>query len=77
MHSSKHRNTLQLRLSAVHYMLAAVVFTIYGIQVCPLLETLTLIHLVSPILVALIGRYLWFNFIVRNPSEPCRITADT
>ena len=69
MYSSNHKNPLQLRLSAAHYMIAAVVFAIYGIQVCPLLETLTLIHLVSPILIALIGRYLWLNFVVRTPSE--------
>lgn len=37
----------------LHYLAAALVLGIYGVQVCPFLETLSLIQLVLPILVAL------------------------
>jgi len=69
MGSSNHRNALQLKSSSVHYIVAAIVFAIYGIQVCPVLEALTLIHLVAPILIALVGRHLVLNFVVRNVSD--------
>lgn len=51
----------QLMTSSAHYLIAAAIFAIYGVQVCPLLETLTFFHLVAPIIGALILRYLLFN----------------
>ena len=66
--SSSDKNALQLTSSSVHYAIAAIVFAIYGIQVCPFLEALTLTHLVVPIILALIGRHLLLNPIVLRPS---------
>lgn len=68
MNSSNNKNAPQLILSSVHYVIAAIVFSIYGIQVCPLLEILTLTHLVLPIIIALLARYLLLNTVVRGMS---------
>lgn len=44
--------------SAIHYLLATTVLTVYGGQVCPFLDSLTLAELLGPILVALALQYL-------------------
>jgi HD-GYP domain-containing protein (c-di-GMP phosphodiesterase class II) len=44
--------------STIHYSLAAIALTIYGGQVCPFLETLTLAQLLGPILTMLALQYL-------------------
>jgi len=43
--------------TAVHYSSASVILAIYGVQVCPFLETLTPAQLVVPILVALLIQF--------------------
>jgi len=47
-----------------HYGLAAVLFTVYGVQVCPLLETISPFQLALPILIAWIARCLLLRNIV-------------
>lgn len=42
--------------TAIHYLLAMTLFAVYGIQVCPFLDTLTPLQLLLPILVAFIGQ---------------------
>jgi len=56
-------------LSGIHYILATVTFTVYATQVCPLLETLTLIHLASPLILALIVRILFCDSVVGDSSN--------
>ncbi len=58
----------QIILSSIHYGVASVVFAIYGTQVCPLLESLTLMHLALPVMIALLGRFLLLNLILSPVS---------
>jgi len=50
------------RCAALHYLSAIVILTVYGVQVCPFLETLTVLQLLPPILLA-----LGAQFILRGP----------
>jgi len=68
MDDGSGRDAHQFTSSSVHYGVAAIVFAIYGIQVCPLLETLTPIHLGLPIIIALIVRHFLLNPVVRKIS---------
>lgn len=68
MVKSHSRDVHQFTASSVHYGIAAIVFTVYGIQVCPLLETLSPIHLALPIIIALIGRHFLLYPIIRQIS---------
>ncbi len=44
--------------ATVHYLLAMVLFSIYGIQVCPFLESLTALQLLLPILMTFVLQWL-------------------
>lgn len=41
----------------LHYLAAALILGVYGVQVCPFLETLSVVQLVTPILVVLAVQY--------------------
>lgn len=47
----------------IHYLTAIVIMAVYGVQVCPFLETLSGPQLVLPILVALVGQFLLRGFL--------------
>lgn len=57
------------RRVAAHYLLAALAFTIYGSEVCPLLETISPLNLMLPILLALAVRLFSISLIDRQPHE--------
>jgi len=46
------------RRAALHYLSSMVILTIYGVQVCPFLENLTVVQLVVPIVAAIAVQYL-------------------
>ncbi len=52
--------------STLHYLLAAVILAIYGGQVCPFLESLTLAQLLGPILAVLVLQYLLHRSLQRR-----------
>lgn len=57
------------RRVSMHYLLASILFAFYGVQVCPLLEAITPVHLVLPILIALLIRLFSIPLIERQPLE--------
>lgn len=57
------------RRVAAHYILAAIVFMFYGAQVCPLLEEISPVTLVFPILVSLLIRLLSISIMDRQAIE--------
>ncbi len=63
-------DVFQFTSSTLHYGIAAVVFAIYGIQVCPFLESLSPVHLVLPIIIALACRFLLLSIVVKQVSGP-------
>lgn len=62
-----HGSPFQGALASAHFGIAAIVFVIYGIQVCPLLESLTPSHLAFPVIAALLVRHLLIGFVVKDP----------
>ena len=50
------------RRALLHYLSATVILAVYGVQVCPFLETLTVTQLVTPIMAA-----LCVQFVLRGP----------
>ena len=63
-------DVFQFTSSTLHYGIAAIVFAIYGIQVCPFLESLSPVHLVLPIIIALACRFLLLSIVVKQVSGP-------
>lgn len=58
--------------AAVHYVTAAVIVPIYGIQVCPFIDTLPAIEIIIPIFIALSLQFTFrrtmINFFVENAA---------
>lgn len=51
--------------TTLHYAIALLLFTVYGVQVCPFLESLTTVQLVLPIIVAFIVQWLIHTQVMR------------
>ncbi|WP_455199530.1 HD domain-containing phosphohydrolase [Kaarinaea lacus] len=66
--SCQARDTSQLFQGLVHYGLAAYLFALYGTQVCPLLESLSTIHLVLPLLLAGLARQFVVQWATRGTA---------
>lgn len=72
-HPGYHDPTLSRRLG-VHYALAVLIMTIYGIQVCPFIETLRLAELIPSLLgfmtlQYIARRYLHQQFVLNSPYK--------
>ena len=55
-----------------HYTVGGILFAVYGVQVCPFLDTLTPLQLFSPILVAFIvmtALRAWFMHLYDSVAE--------
>ena len=71
MNGIKMPNYKSMR-AAVHYITAAVIMPIYGIQVCPFIDSLPAIEIIIPIFIALSLQYTFrrtmINFLVENSA---------
>lgn len=59
----------QFLSSGLHYVFAALIFTVYGIQVCPLLEDLNPLHLAAPVVIAWFFRPLLFGPFIQGQDD--------
>ncbi len=61
----------------VHYFLAAIILPIYGIQVCPFIDSLSPIQIIIPVSVALILQYVLRQWLVKSIIEQAALENQT
>ncbi len=64
-----NKKSYPIQLAVIHYLIASILFAFYGVQVCPLLEAISPIHLILPIVLALLARFFMLPFVDRQPYE--------
>lgn len=63
--------------ATIHYLLAAIVVPIYGIQVCPFIDSLAPIQVIIPVLVAIVLQYAVRQRLVKTIIEGAALENQT